>query len=270
MSVLYLNLFQYYYYIIKNNSITKLLSTNVLHRDPVKRILILSYFYSMTYQYDKIIYQTPQYKGYKLIQSMEDNYTLAILEDKIVMIDFDIMNMTISELKKSLDIFPFTYTITKSRGGYHVFITNMYFDFKSIRTLRVITSFHGADPVYSFFTYMTGQTNIRMCRKQSEDHKKTVYEFIEHYRTKKAIDKNIYPKSKIEQVIDNLMKETSRFSDILVKDKGNSQSIKISRNFENLENQKMSLLDKRLLYAEMNSDNEVITLSNHFIHVSDQ
>ncbi len=184
--IVFINMFQHFYYIIKNNNLTKLLSSNIISYSPLKRLLIVSMFYKMEYNKEFLISIKPKFKGYKIIQNIVDKYTFAILDDGIIMVDFDNKTISLSEIKKSLNEHPFSYSIVKTVGGYHVFITNSYFDLTSIKALRTMVSFKGVDILFAFFTFMNGTTNIRMCKKESEKINEPIYTFVESYVSKEG------------------------------------------------------------------------------------
>ncbi len=251
ITIVFINIFQHFYYIIKKNNITKLLSSNILSYNPVTRILIMSLFHKMVYNKDYLIELIPEFKGYKVVQNIVDRYTFATFDDGIIMIDFDSKTITLNEIKKSLDEHPYSYSIVKSTGGYHVFITNTYFDLTSINTLNVMTSFEGADLLFSFFTFMNGTTNVRMCRKESEDPSKPIYTLIENYTSSKGKQRNVWPKASIQKIIMNHIKETENYKNIIIKDKENFRGIILSKKFTELEDVKNSILDPKFKYAEL-------------------
>lgn len=254
ITIVFINIFQHFYYIIKNNNITKLLSSNIISYDPVKRILIMSMFHKMVYNKDFLVSIEPEFKGYKIMQNTVDKYTFAVLNDGIIMIDFDNKTISLSEIKESLDEHPYSYSIVKSAGGYHVFITNSYFDLTNINALNVMTSFKGVDLLFSFFTFMNGTTNVRMCRKESEDISKPIYTFIQNYISPKGKQRNVWPKTSIQKTIMNHIKETENYKNIIIKDKENFRGILVSKKFTELENIKNSILDPKFKYAEIKYD----------------
>lgn len=253
-TVIYINLFQYLYNKIKEKTLTKLLLSNDLSNKLRNRILIMSYFFKISYSNDLLNKLNSKYDGYVLRQSTVDKYTFAILKDGIMCIDYDNKNISVSEIKKSLDFFPFTYDIVKSSGGYHIFVTSNFFKLRSANTLRIMCSFVGADPLFPFFTYMLGTTNIRMCKKESENINDPIYKFIESYSSKEAIKNNIKPNKRIHQVVLDHIKESENFKNIIVKEKENSRTILLERKFIHLENIPNSLLDPINKYAEVKYD----------------
>jgi hypothetical protein len=252
LTVIYINLFQHYYNMIKKtNALSKLLLSNMLSNSMKNRIIIMSFFYKISYKTDMLDNIVPQYDGYRLKQSNEDKYTFAILNDGIMVIDFDNNEMNISDIKKSLDVFPFSYVIVKSIGGYHVFVTSRYFNLKNINTLQIMCSFKGSDPLFPFFTYMLGTTNLRMCRKQSEDLSKPMYSFLESYTPVEGKRNGVKIIPKIEKIISNHIKEAENFNDIIVKEKENSRSIVLEKKYTEYENIPESILDPKFKYAEI-------------------
>ncbi len=251
ITVVFINIFQHFYYTIKNNNITKLLSSNIISYDPLKRILIMSMFHKIVYNKDYLIEINPEFKGYKIVQNTVDKYTFAVLDEGIIMVDFDNKTISLNEIKKSLDEHPYSYSIVKSAGGYHVFITNSYFDLKSINALSVMSSFKGVDLLFSFFTFMNGTTNVRMCKKESEDKSKPIYTFVENYTSVKGKQRNVWPKSSIQKIVMNHIKESEKYKNIIVKDKDNFRGVLLTKKYTDLEDIKNSILDPKFKYAEL-------------------
>lgn len=255
LTVIYINLFQHYYNMIKKtNALSKLLLSNMLSNNLKNRIIIMSFFYKISYKSDMLDNIVSQYDGYTLKQSKEDKYTFAILNDGIMVIDFDNNEMTIADIRKSLDVFPFSYIIVKSIGGYHVFVTSRYFNLKNTNTLNIMCSFKGSDPLFPFFTYMLGTTNLRMCRKQSEDLSKPMYSFIESYTSIDGRRNGVKNIPKIERIISNHIKEAENFNNIIVKEKENSRTIFLEKKYTEYENIPESILDPKFKYAEITYD----------------
>jgi hypothetical protein len=251
--VIYINLFYYYYNLIKNTkTLTKLLMSNLLSNKLKDRILIMSYFFKIGYSHNLLAKINSKYEGYVLRQSIVDKYTFAILKDGIIVIDYDNKELSITDIKKSLDLFPYTYDIVKSAGGYHIFITSNFFKLRSINTLRIMCSFKGSDPLFPFFTYMLGTTNLRMCKKETENLNEPIYKFIESYSSLFAKNNKIKPIKRIHQVVLDHIKEAEQYSNIIVKEKENSRTIILERKFIELENEPNSLLDPKNKYAEVN------------------
>jgi hypothetical protein len=251
LTVVFINLFQHYYYLIKNGSITKLLASNILSNNPVNRILIMSIFHKMKYNKDYLINPTPKFSGYKLVQNIVDKYTFAIFNDGIIMIDFDSKTISLNEIKESLDEHPYSYSIVKSAGGYHVFITNSFFDLKSIKALEIMTSFKGADLLFSFFTFMNGSTNIRMCRKENEPSSGPTYKFVENYTSLEGKRNNVVPRTTIQKIVMNHISEAENYRNIIVKEKENFRGILVAKKYTELETIEGSILDPRLKFAEI-------------------
>jgi hypothetical protein len=214
----------------------------------------MSYFFKISYSQTLLVKLKSKYEGYVLRQSIVDKYTYAILKDGIIVVDYDNKEMSLSDIKRSLDQFPYTYDIVKSGGGYHVFITNNFFNLRSANTLRIMCSFKGADPLFPFFIYMQGTTNLRMCKKETEKLNEPIYKFIESYSSPSAVSSKIKPIKRIHQVVLDHIKEAEQFSDILVKDKENSRTTILERKFIELENEPNSLLDPKNKFAEVKYD----------------
>lgn len=251
-TIIYINLFYYYYDLIKNTkTLTKLLMSNLLSNKLKNRILIMSYFFKISYSQTLLAKINSKYEGYVLRQSIVDKYTFAILKDGIIVIDYDNKELSISDIKKSLDFFPYTYDIVKSAGGYHIFVTSSFFKLRSANTLRIMCSFKGSDPLFPFFTYMLGTTNLRMCKKETENPNEPIYKFIESYSSPSAKNNKIKPIKRIHQVVLDHIKEAEQFSSVIVKEKENSRTIILERKFIELENEPDSLLDPKNKYAEV-------------------
>lgn len=251
-TVIYINLFQYFYNVIKSTkALTKLLMSNLLHNKLKNRISIMSYFFKISYSQNLLLKINSKYDGYVLRQSIIDKYTFAILKDGIIVIDYDNKELSLSDIKKSLDLFPYTYDIVKSIGGYHIFITSNFFKLRDTNTLRIMCSFKGSDPLFPFFTYMLGTTNLRMCKKEHENPNEPIYKFVESYSSKSAKNNQIKPINRIHQVVLDHIKESEQFMNIIVKEKENSRTIILERKFIELENEPNSLLDPKNKYAEI-------------------
>lgn len=250
-TVIYINLFQYFYNVIKKKSLTNLLMSNTLSNKLKNRILIVSYFSKISYSDNLLIKLKSDYDDYTLRQSITDKYTSATFKDGIMILDYDNEGITLSEIKKSLDLFPYTYDIVKSIGGYHVFVTSSFFNLKSVNTLKIMCSFRGADPLFIFFMFMRGTANIRMCKKENENPHEPIYKFIESYSSKSVKNNQNGPIARIHKIVINHIKEAEKYSNIIVKVKENSKTNLLERKFTELENEPGSLLDPKNKFAEV-------------------
>lgn len=255
VTAVYLNLFQFYYYLVKNTkTLTRMLMSGALCNGTANKILVMAHFHKITKDMSLLVKLRPLHPGYKIYQSVIDRYTYLTFDADIGVLDFDSETATVADMKRSLDIHPFTYIIVKSTGGYHVFITSRYIDYRRENDLRIMASFEGSDTLFQFFNYMNKAVSIRLCRKERENPAEPVYTILGAYVSKLAREMNVKPIPKIVNAVVDHIDESRRFSDIIVKDKENSRTSVLERRFTELENVPGSLLDPQRLYAKIRVD----------------